>query len=274
MNIFRTNKSGSKVMKIKDFSLPNLRRKRDLWVYLPPDYEINLTKHFPVLYCNDGQNLFTDSGCGCWHVDKHLDDLYRKEKRSIIAIGIENSDKHRDTEYLPWEEGDKYALDWREAIYPFINKTLRTKQSRNFTGFAGSSLGATILLEFLNSHQDLISHYSFFSPAVEVQFERTLDFAEDIKFTHFCKMYFDIGSMEGSSQGDEELDDEEYIFRANEIATLLHEHSDLPSLFVLDTKHKKHCEQAWSARFLLSVDWMINKSDFLTDSEHDHELII
>ncbi|HNJ40752.1 MAG TPA: alpha/beta hydrolase-fold protein, partial [Acidobacteriota bacterium] len=35
-----------------------LPQTRNILVYLPPDYETNLTRHYPVFYMHDGQNLF------------------------------------------------------------------------------------------------------------------------------------------------------------------------------------------------------------------------
>ena len=40
-----------------DFEIPQLQRKRRIWVYLPLDYEQG-KKRYPVLYMQDGQNLF------------------------------------------------------------------------------------------------------------------------------------------------------------------------------------------------------------------------
>jgi hypothetical protein len=41
----------------ENFFMPQLNRSRRIWVYLPPDYETS-TKHYPVVYMHDGQNLF------------------------------------------------------------------------------------------------------------------------------------------------------------------------------------------------------------------------
>ena len=38
-----------------------LRNQRDLIVYLPPGYDGHSSRHYPVLYLHDGQNLFDGS---------------------------------------------------------------------------------------------------------------------------------------------------------------------------------------------------------------------
>ncbi|HET6768833.1 MAG TPA: alpha/beta hydrolase-fold protein, partial [Chitinophagaceae bacterium] len=42
------------------FFIPQLNRKRRVWVYLPPSYNKS-TQKYPVLYMHDGQNVFDDA---------------------------------------------------------------------------------------------------------------------------------------------------------------------------------------------------------------------
>ena len=271
VKLFKTNKSGSEIFTIADFYLPTLNRTRKLWVYLPPSYHNSKKDRFSVIYFNDGQNLFEDCGNGCWEVAKKLDEYFAITGKGCIAVGIENGEELRDEEYLPWLDGEYYANDWRNAIYPYINEHYRTRRLRKYTAFLGSSLGATILLEFLAHHQDLIGKYAFFSLAVEVDYDETMEMAENIEFDHYCRLYFDIGETEGSSQGDEDIDDDEFIYRTNEIVTILKENSHLPALFVLDTHHSDHAEASWEARLLLALHWLQDDSGFGDEQE---ELVI
>ena len=271
VKLFKTNKSGSEIFTITDFYLPTLNRTRKLWVYLPPSYHNSKKDRFSTIYINDGQNLFEDCGNGCWEVAKKLDEYFAITGKGCIAVGIENGEELRDEEYLPWLDGEYYANDWRNAIYPYINEHYRTRPFRKNTGFLGSSLGATILLEFLAHHQDLIGKFGFFSLAVEVDYDETMEMAENIEFDYYCRLYFDIGETEGSSQGDEDIDDDEFIYRTNEIVTILKENSHLPALFVLDTHHSDHAESSWEARLLLALHWLQDDSGFGDEQE---ELVI
>ncbi|MBK7634993.1 MAG: hypothetical protein IPJ13_12445 [Saprospiraceae bacterium] len=58
------------------FLIPQLNRKRRIWMYLPKDYNTS-AKTYPVLYMHDGQNLFDKktSFSGEWGVDESLDSL-------------------------------------------------------------------------------------------------------------------------------------------------------------------------------------------------------
>ncbi|MEX0635561.1 MAG: alpha/beta hydrolase-fold protein [Ferruginibacter sp.] len=84
------------------FEIPQLNRKRTIRIYLPEGYK-NLTKKFPVLYMQDGQNLFDEAtgAFGEWGVDESLDSLEKAKRATCIVVGIENS-SYRLTEYNPF----------------------------------------------------------------------------------------------------------------------------------------------------------------------------
>ena len=56
------------------FDIPQLGRKRRVWIYLPKNYDQVKTR-YPVLYMHDGQNLFDNatSFAGEWGLDEALD---------------------------------------------------------------------------------------------------------------------------------------------------------------------------------------------------------
>ena len=131
------------VRKIEDFYIPQFKRKRNLWIYLPPDYETS-KKTYPVLYMNDGQNLFdaATSAFGTeWEIDDSLEKLFIEKKTDgVIVVGIENGSSHRLTEYTPWEfvhdgqtyvgEGNQYVEFLVDTLKPYIDKNYRTKPER------------------------------------------------------------------------------------------------------------------------------------------------
>jgi predicted alpha/beta superfamily hydrolase len=55
---------------------PQLNNRRHILVYLPPSYKQS-SKHYPVLYMQDGQNLFdaANRGAGAWHLDETMEAL-------------------------------------------------------------------------------------------------------------------------------------------------------------------------------------------------------
>ena len=74
--------------------MPALARERAIRVYLPPGYD-DSGKRYPVLYLQDGQNLFdaATSFLGEWNVDETLIDLARERGIELIVVGIDNGDR-------------------------------------------------------------------------------------------------------------------------------------------------------------------------------------
>ena len=79
----KKNHTASKNVQIMDtaFYIPELKRTRRIWIYLPPDYATS-KKSYGVLYMHDGQNLFDNatSYSGEWGVDEYLDSIFKKGK--------------------------------------------------------------------------------------------------------------------------------------------------------------------------------------------------
>jgi hypothetical protein len=69
-------------------------------VYLPPGYHENTLRTYPVLYMQDGANLFfAEEACGGseWQVDETMDRLDRMNAvRKVIVVGIAPIDRMRD----------------------------------------------------------------------------------------------------------------------------------------------------------------------------------
>ena len=75
----------------EEFYIPQLNRKRKIWMYLPPDYKVS-GESYPVVYMHDAQNIFdkTTSYSGEWNVDETLDKLFKEKNLKLIVVGIDN----------------------------------------------------------------------------------------------------------------------------------------------------------------------------------------
>lgn len=135
------------------FHVPQLRRRRRVSVLLPWNYQVS-DKKYPVLYLQDGQNLFEDSApFGTWGVDKQLALLAEKGHGDFIVVAIDHGGKERIKEYLPhptlkWGDalGREYAEFLRNTLKPYIDANFRTLPGREHTGIGGSSMGGLISL--------------------------------------------------------------------------------------------------------------------------------
>lgn len=137
------------------------RNARFLRVWLPPGYDDaeNQGRHYPVLYLNDGQNLFeaSTSFTGIeWQVDETAERLIREGIiPPIMVVGIDNTGKDRVREYMPHRsmnpmmlrvQGRYYPDFLTKEVMPFVERTYRVATGPDNTGLGGSSLGGLIAL--------------------------------------------------------------------------------------------------------------------------------
>lgn len=233
------------------FHSRHLNNDRKLWIYLPPNYEIDRSTRYPVFYLQDGQNLFdaATSFAGEWHADETAQSLIEQKKiQPLIVVGIENT-KDRIAEYTPVADtshpgggqGNLYARFLIEEVKPFIDHTYRTLTDRDQTAIGGSSLGALISLHIAATHPDTFSRVAAISPAIwwaDRNILKTLD-TDALKHT---KIWLDIGTRE--SMGPEAS---QSVADLRAAAEILHKHGVDHTLQIID--NAPHNESAWSARF-------------------------
>jgi predicted alpha/beta superfamily hydrolase len=163
-----------------DFLMPQLKRKKRIWVYLPPNYETDTTTRFPVLYMAHGQHLFDleTSGKEEWKIDETMNALFNKGDKGCIIVGIEGQNKDNDAEYAPWiapkqqntdlsrdnREGVAYADFIVKTLKPYIDNQFRTKKTRSFTAVGGSLMAANEALYIATTYQNVFSKAALFSP--------------------------------------------------------------------------------------------------------------
>src|SRR5271166_3951032 len=94
---------------------------RLLRVWLPPDYDGWGMTRYPVLYLNDGQNLFDPATAFAgvhWQVGETATRLIAEQKiRPLIIVGIDNT-KRRINEYIPYRSRDPRVWRARGKCYP------------------------------------------------------------------------------------------------------------------------------------------------------------
>src|SRR5205085_1778684 len=145
-------------------------------VYVPPDYEKQTDQRYPVLYMNDGQNLFdgATSFAGIeWRVDETAEHLIAaKQIEPVIIVGIYNGLTERSVEFAPPSmasdaakgRGDLYAKFVVEEVKPFIDKTYRTNPDRAHTALAGGSHGGLMALHVAKQSPQTFGQLGLFSP--------------------------------------------------------------------------------------------------------------
>ena len=149
-------------------------RRVRLW--LPKAYHDEPARRFPVLYLQDGQNVFDDdaafAGVG-WRVDRTAEDLIAKRRiEPLILVGIDNSGQHRTDDYTPvrWQgrggDADPFGRMLTDEIKPFVDERYRTRADRESTGIAGASLGGLFALHLAVTRPDVFGRVAALSPTV------------------------------------------------------------------------------------------------------------
>ncbi len=160
---------------------------RDVVVWLPPGYRENKPERYPVLYMQDGQNLFdpATSAFGVdWGIDEACDSLIRNHIiEPIIVVGIYNT-ADRSLEYTPGDTGDQYMKFMVTELKPLIDSKFRTITDRDHTYVGGSSAGAGALISFMLVWQfpEVFSDAICFSPAFKIM---NIDYVTYVKTTHY-----------------------------------------------------------------------------------------
>jgi len=186
------------------FYMSTLDRYRRVWIYLPPDYDES-TKDYPVLYMQNGQNIFdaTNPNIGEWKVDEILNDLFANGNEGIIVVGIDHGgvlDLQVD-EYSPWEsiagggEGDQYADFLAFELKPYIDQNFRTISDRSHTGIMGSDLGGLISLYTGLKHQNVFGKIGSFSPDYWIN-PQLNTYISELEINNDFRIYQLIGSLE------------------------------------------------------------------------------
>jgi len=229
-----------------DFYMPQLNKTRKIWIYLPPDYESS-EQHYPVIYMQDGQNLFDDktSFAGEWHVDETLNDFFQGGMPIPIVVGIDNGGADRINEYSPWinpqyggGDGEKYVTFLAETLKPFIDSNYRTM--KNWSAIMGSSMGALISHYASIRYNSVFSTVGIFSPSYWFS-DSVYTYTREAEKPDYLNMYMMCGSEEG----------EPMIANMNKMKELINE-IGYPDYQVRRSKiveGGEHNEKLWSEEF-------------------------
>ncbi len=144
-------------------------KPRSLVVYLPPGYgdADNADQTYPVIYFNDGQNLFNEATTYAgveWSLDETAQRMISAGLiQPVVLVGIYNTED-RDAEYGP--QIADYAKHLVETVKPFVEETYRVETDRDACTIAGSGLGGRAAIEVARLQPDAFGQVIALSPWV------------------------------------------------------------------------------------------------------------
>lgn len=194
------------------FASASLAWPRDVWVYLPPGYDPLAGSRYPVIYMQDGNNLFSAATAFAgreWGVDETAEWLIgARLVPPLIIVGVANTpDRVAEYTWHPDGAGDggaasRYARFLREDLKPFIDAVYATRQDRAATGVVGSSLGGLLAL-YLGAHEgDTFGLVGAMSPSLWWA-ERRI-FGDLAAIRPDLRIWLDIGTLEGDGPDEAE----------------------------------------------------------------------
>jgi len=255
-------------LQLVPFSSKVFHNTRMLRVWLPPGYNSpdHFREHYPVLYLNDGQDLF--DACTSifnpeeWHVDETATTLIDERRiPPIIIVGIDNAGKRdRPKEYLPFPDdtlrpptakvfGKNYPRFLVDEVMPFIDRTYRTDQNPETTGLGGASYGAGIALYTVMKLPRRFGKLLLESPSLYAHHDYLLRKAGAV--TEWpAKIFVGVGSI------NEPLDD------VHRLQAILAGHGlGGQRLLVIEEPGAGHNEQAWAQRFPRALEFLYGRGN-------------
>ncbi|MEW6653129.1 MAG: alpha/beta hydrolase-fold protein, partial [Bacteroidota bacterium] len=238
-----------KVFYHKDFAIAGLK-PRDIFVWLPPNYDEQIERRFPVFYMHDGQNLVdprTSNTFIDWQVDETADSLIRLgEVEPFIIVGINNTDD-RGTEYNNTSLGKLYEKLVVDIIKPFIDANYRTLADAKNTAVGGSSMGGLISMMLAWDYPTVFSKAACFSPAFKfTNFNYVKAVQEDKSPKKDLLIYIDNGGVGLETILQPGVDEMIKVLKYKGYV----ENIDLQ--FFIDSK-AEHNEAAWAKRVCLPM---------------------
>lgn len=250
---------------------------RNLDIWLPPSYEYETHKHYPVVYMHDGQNLFNPetSFIGVdWGVDEAMTKLIAEGKiREAIVVGIWNIPR-RFYEYLPqrpiqevFEQGlldlEKEGMEMPESddylrfivyeVKPYIDAGYRTLPGKHDTSIMGSSMGALISLYAVCEYPDVFGGAGCVSTHWPVGGGYVLQYLQHhIPAPVEHKFYFDYGTETVDSLY------EPFQLKAD---VILREagYTESVDWLTIKVEGHEHSERAWRERVHIPLDFLIGQ---------------
>ncbi len=237
---------------------------RLLRVWLPQDYDGWGETRYPVLYLNDGQNLFDPATAFAgvhWQVGETATRLIAEQRiPSLIIVGIDNT-KSRAEEYIPYPSrdpkvpgarGKSYPDFLRREVMPLIEDRYSISKGPENTGLGGSSLGGLITLYTQLAAPGIFGRLLIESPSLFVAKRKILD--QSRRFRDWpARMYLGMGTREtGDPRKDAKI-----VSDFRELESIVRSTAlDEQRLQVRIEEGATHNEAAWAWRFPETLEFL------------------
>ena len=237
---------------------------RKLRIYLPDSYEIEKEKEYPVIYMQDGQNVFTNETATygyAWQV-KNILENYEKKGKECIVVALDCSEENRYNEYSPWvcekpksdfEEGKiyggngkRYGEFFNDTLKSNIEKKYRVTKNREKCAIAGSSMGGFISAYICEKYPEEYGVAGIFSIA---SWFAEKAFLESKAKDNNQKIFIYVGTEEFSDKKNPVMNQTYIDNTINYYNKILGTGINLKNIKISIRAGEEHCEKAWEKAF-------------------------
>ena len=157
-----------KVLESRDFKSTVLGRNVAYSVYLPPGYETNPTRRYPVVYLLHGMPVAPVDSETDWvqqgSADRLADDAISSGRLPPMILVMPDAGT---TWYQNSIDGKtRYEDMLVEEFIPFVDRTFRTRSQRLFRSAVGLSMGGYGAMMLAMRHPELFSAAAALSPGI------------------------------------------------------------------------------------------------------------
>lgn len=249
--------------------------ERNLRVLVPEGYDRpeNAHRRYPVLYLDDGQNLFDPTHSpvpGEWKVDETVQALVAAGTiPPMIVVGIDNAGPTlRAHEYLPYPYpqlrppelapvGRRYPDFLVREVLPFINAHYRTLSDPAHTALGGSSLGGLSTAFVMMAKPGVFGRVLIESPSLTVDDDHIF---RDVRYVSQWpeRIYLGVGTNEAARPVCPPATRPDRLVRTLVAFadTLRHAGVDSSHIRVVITLCARHDEEAWAARLPAALTFL------------------
>ena len=231
-----------------------VQNDRQIIVYTPPGYRDDFSTRYPVLYLQDGQNLFDSETAFCnqdWGLRGVCDDLISSGLITpLVIVGIYNSGDQRIEEYSPTKNREgigggarRYGRFLTEDLKPLIDSEYRTLPDAVNTGLGGSSMGGLASLYLGLHYRHVFGNLIIMSPSLWWANRAVLRIVRRMGEKSGQRIWLDVGTAEGSNPA--------LVVRdARDLRNILVEHGWQlgQDLRFVEDEGAGHDEKAWARR--------------------------
>jgi predicted alpha/beta superfamily hydrolase len=198
----------SRLFRHEQFASALMEDKHDFIVYVPPTYAVEPERLFPLLFMQDGQNLFDPDTSflkgNYWRLGETADALIGAgEIEPLVIVGIYNTGEHRIDEYTPVEDrrlgggqADAYGQMLVEELRLFVAHKYRVRISGPNCGMGGSSLGGLVSMYLGFEYPAIFGKLAIMSPSVWWHGRAILKTVARLRHNTGQRIWLDIGTKE------------------------------------------------------------------------------